>query len=303
MNEINILIVEDESIVAMEIESYIKKLGYTVEDTCSNAKDALKLISEHHIDIILMDICIKGDLDGIETAIIVKKSNPQTEIIFLTAHLDDYNVDRAIEINPTAYLSKPFNREELRVFLKIALRKINKNTKNTDSHKDHIILDDEFSYDPLSRTFYCCNEIINLTKKENEFLQLLIENKNNILDFYTIENTIWPEKESNANTIRTLVKRLRQKLKHQFIETVSSRGYRFIIPQKIKVYIKTITLPVYILRLLKTAYAPNLFYHRHLPYTIPGISMPYNFFWSHSYHQGLFVSLLSYNLSFVRNPL
>ena len=229
MKEVNILIVEDESIVAMEIASYIKKLGYTVTDICSNAKDAFTVVSEQEIDIILMDICIKGELDGVETATLIKKSHPHIEIIFLTAHLDDYNVDRAIEINPTAYLSKPFNREELRVFLKIALRRADKEPTLREGHKHHIILDDEFSYDPSSHTLYCCHEIIHLTKKECDLLELLIENKNNVVDFYTIENTIWPDKNTNTNTIRTLVKRLRQKLKHKFIKTVSARGYRLLV--------------------------------------------------------------------------
>lgn len=228
MKETNILIVEDESIVAMELKSYITKLGYHVVGVCSNADDAFKSIQAHPIDIILMDICIKGNLDGIETAEIVKKKYPKTEIIFLTAHLDDYNVDRAIQINPTAYLSKPFNREELRVFLKIAIRKLTHNTSSKEVEQNHIILDSEFSYDMATSTLYCCAEIIHLTKKETELLELFIENKNNIIDFYTIENVIWPDKESNTNTIRTLVKRLRQKLKHKFIETVSSRGYRFV---------------------------------------------------------------------------
>jgi len=229
MKEINILIVEDESIVAIEIESYIKKLGYSVADTCSNAQDTFTVIEEQHIDIILMDICIKGELDGVETATMIKKSYPHIEVIFLTAHLDDYNVDRAIELNPTAYLSKPFNREELRVFLKIALRKLDKESTNPQTHKDHIILDEEFSYDTSNSTLYCCFEMINLTKKESDFLELLLNNKNSVVDFYTIENAIWPNKETNANTIRTLVKRLRQKLKHKFIESVSSRGYRLNI--------------------------------------------------------------------------
>ncbi len=229
MKEINILIVEDESIVAMEIESYIKKLGYTVVDTCSNAKDTLDLIVKKKIDIVLMDISIKGDLDGIDTAILIKKSQPKTEIIFLTAHLDDYNVDRAITVNPTAYLSKPFNREELRIFFKIALNKINNNVIAEEKHPNHIIFDDEFSYNHDSNTLYCCHEIINLTKKESDFLELLIANKNNVVDFYTIENTLWPDKEPNSNTIRTLVRRLRQKLKHKFIKTVSSRGYKLNI--------------------------------------------------------------------------
>ncbi len=229
MKEINILIVEDESIVAMEIESYIKKLGYTVVDICSNAKDAFTIISDKKIDIILMDICIKGELDGVETAAHIKRSHPHIEIIFLTAHLDDYNVDRAIEINPTAYLSKPFNREELRVFLKIALRKIHNESTLYKDHNHHIILDDEYVYDLSNHTLYCCLEIIHLTKKESDLLELFIEDRNNVVDFYTIENTIWPDKDTNHNTIRTLVKRLRQKLKHKFIETVSSRGYRLAI--------------------------------------------------------------------------
>ncbi len=229
MKEINILIVEDESIVAMEIESYINKLGYTVADICSNANDTFTVIAEQSIDIILMDICIKGELDGVETAAIIKKSHPKIEIIFLTAHLDDYNVDRAIEVNPTAYLSKPFNREELRVFLKIALRKIDKNATHNEDHTHHITFDNEFSYDPSNHTLYCCREIIHLTRKESDLLELLIEDRNNIVNFYTIENTIWPDKPTNTNTIRTLVKRLRQKLKHKFIETVSSRGYRLVI--------------------------------------------------------------------------
>ena len=229
MKEINILIVEDESIVAMEIGSYIQKLGYAVTDTCSNAHDAFKVINHKKIDIIMMDICIKGELDGIEVAAIIKKNHPHIEIIFLTAHMDDFNVDRAIAINPIAYLSKPFNREELRVFLKIALHKIRKDTPTGTMNQHNIILDHEFSYNQVNHTLYCCNEIIPLTKKENELLKLLLEHRNNILDYYTIENIIWPNKETNTNTVRTLVKRLRQKLKHKFIETVSSRGYIFNI--------------------------------------------------------------------------
>lgn len=229
MKERNILIVEDESIVAMEIASYIEKLDYSVVDICSNAQDAFTVVDEHPVDIILMDICIKGELDGVEAAARIKKNHPHIEIIFLTAHLDDYNVDRAIEINPTAYLSKPFNREELRVFLKIAMRKLANDTVENDNNNAMLIFDEEFSYNLTDSTLYCCYEMIHLTKKESDLLELLIKNKNNIVDFYTIENAIWPDKTCNTNTIRTLVKRVRQKLKHKFIETVSARGYRLVI--------------------------------------------------------------------------
>ncbi len=64
------------------------------------------------------------------------------------------------------------------------------------------------------------------------FLTLTLKNQNIIIDFYTIEYTLWPDKDININTIRTLVKRVRQKLKHKFIQTIPSRGYKFIITDK-----------------------------------------------------------------------
>ncbi|SFZ98197.1 Two-component hybrid sensor and regulator [hydrothermal vent metagenome] len=232
MNEINILIVEDESIVAMEIKSYVEKLTYNVVNICSNAKDALYIVENNRVDIVMMDICLKGEMDGIETVSIIKESYPHIEVIFLTAHLDDFNVNRAIKLDPVAYLSKPFNREELRVFLKIAEHKLKNEVSHEADKSNLIILDEEFSYDSENQTLFCCNEMIHLTKKENELLALLIKNKNTIVDFYTIENIVWPDKYTSANTTRTLVKRVRQKLKHKFIETVSSRGYRLITADK-----------------------------------------------------------------------
>jgi len=224
----NILIVEDESIVAMEIESYIIKLGYKVVNSCANSDDALKEIEKNSINIVIMDINIEGNLDGIELSELIKKNNPNIEIIFLTAYMDDYNIDRAIKIDPVAYLSKPFNREELKVFLKIAQNRMGKDNL-INNLKETIILDEEFSYNQANEMLYCYQEIINLTKKEHQLLKLLISNKNNIVDIYTIENTIWADREVNINTIRTLVKRLKQKLKYKFIKNIPSRGYQLLI--------------------------------------------------------------------------
>lgn len=230
MNEINILIVEDEIIVAMEIESYVKKLGYHVVDICSNAKDALRVVQENEVHILLMDICIKGELDGIETTALIKKRDPKVEVIFLTAHMDDYNVDRAIDLNPVAYLAKPFQSEELRVFLKIAVKKVNRQSFSMQKGADHLLLDDEFCYYLPKATLYCCDEPIHLTKKENALLDILIKSKNKVVDPYSIERKLWPDKYVTPNTLRTLVRRLREKLKHKFIETISGQGYKLSIP-------------------------------------------------------------------------
>jgi len=225
----NILIVEDESIVAMEIKNFLSSIGYKVIKCSSNSDDALNEIKNSSIDTIIMDINIKGKLDGIELSEIIKNSNPRIEIIFLTAYKDDYNIDRAVKIDPIAYLGKPFSREELRIFLKIALNRINKDSLVTNLNRDNIILDDEFYYSQQNEMLYCHQEIINLTKKEHQLLKLLILNRNSIVDIYTIESNIWIDREVNINTIRTLVKRLKQKLKHKFIKNIPSRGYQLVI--------------------------------------------------------------------------
>ena len=227
--EIKILIVEDESIVAIEIESYIKKLGYSVVDICSNATDAIDSMRKHGADIILMDIYLKGDMDGIETAREIDSLYPKAKIIFLTANIDEETIDRAICIDPVAYLSKPYNRQELIAAIKIAKNRILNEDKSSIS-SSHLLLDHEFSYDIDRASLYCSNEMIILSQKEGALLNLLIRNKNKVVDYYTIENVIWPNKTTNTNTIRTLVKRVRQKLKYQFIKTITSRGYMINIP-------------------------------------------------------------------------
>lgn len=232
MKSAQILIVEDESIVAMEIEKYVRQLDYHVAGVCAYGEKAVDIAAKIPVDIVLMDIRIKGDWDGIETAEILRRVHPEIQVIFLTAHMDDYHVNRAIALDPVAYLAKPFRKEELHVFLKIAVQKQAHTPPSPQMTSEHRVLDHEFAYDEVGQTLYCCHEPMHLTQRETQLLMLFLNHTNTVLDLYTIENEIWPEKHTNTNTIRTLVKRLREKLKHRFIETIPSLGYRFILTQK-----------------------------------------------------------------------
>ena len=222
-----VLIVEDESIVALEISSYVKSLGYEVVGTTSNADDAVRLALAKKPDVILMDVRLKGDEDGISAANrIMDKEN--ISIIYITAFSDDESIERAVETNPAAYLTKPFNRKELAAALKIAIKRSELQGEYT--LVGDLKINDEFSFDFESRQLICCGEYIHLTRKEQDLLSLLLEAKKRIVDIYTIENRLWPEKIPNENTRRGLILRLRSKLKHQFIETVSGQGYRLVYP-------------------------------------------------------------------------
>ncbi len=219
----NVLIIEDESIVALEISDYIQELGFNVVSTVSSAKKALEVVEAEELDLILMDVQIKGDIDGISCAkeIKVYKDIP---LIYISAFSDDETLSRAIETNPSSYLVKPFNTKELKVAMSIATRNSQESLLKGD-----VVLDEEFSFNTKDRELIMLGEIIHLTKQEKLLLSLLISSKNSIVSIYNLENYIWPDKASNENTRRALVSRLRSKLKYKFLETVHSIGYRINI--------------------------------------------------------------------------
>jgi len=214
----SVLIVEDESIVAMEIQSYIEQFGCKVVDTVSNAEDAYKSAVKYRPDLILMDINLKGDSDGIDAALKIR-SKIEVKIIYLTAFSDNKTIEKAVATEPSAYLSKPFNRQELFAAIKIAL-----NQYSTDT--EIISLNKEFSYNKREKQLFYKDLPVNLTQKESRLFELLISSRNTTLDIYTLENTLWPDKIPNENRRRALISRLRSKLKHQFIETLTGIGYR-----------------------------------------------------------------------------
>lgn len=223
----NILIVEDETIVAMEIESYLLSLNYNVVSICSTADDAYTNVQNHKVDLILMDIFLDHS-NGIEASRRIKLLQPQIPIIFLSAYMDEETITQAISINPEAYLMKPFNRKELEVAIRIGF-KHHKSSSLKEVPKGNIILNNEFSFDSDSLQLFYMGEVISLTKKERTLLMLFLKNTNHLLTIEQMEYEIWPEQPSNDSRRRSLISRLRSKLKHKFIETYSSEGYLFSI--------------------------------------------------------------------------
>jgi DNA-binding response OmpR family regulator len=219
----NILIVEDESIVAMEIESYLNRCNYNIVGICSNGDEAYELAIHLDIDLILMDIFLLNS-NGIETAMKIKQKKNNMPIIFLTAYMDDETIDKAVATNPVAYLIKPFNRKELLASIKIGLRDY---TQACCDRVGDIYLDEEFSFDSRATQLICCGEVVHLSKKEKMLLVLFLDNMGGLTSSVTIEYELWPDKPSSDTRLRTLISRLRAKLKHKFIETCSAEGYIF----------------------------------------------------------------------------
>jgi CRP-like cAMP-binding protein/CheY-like chemotaxis protein len=117
-----ILVVEDELFIADELKASLQDLGYTVFGPCNNGKDALDIVKTSSPDLVLMDIEIEGEIDGIQTAEKIRE-NFDTPIVFLTAYADDKTLDRASVTQPYGYILKPASDLELRTAIELALRK------------------------------------------------------------------------------------------------------------------------------------------------------------------------------------
>jgi len=134
MPKTNVLVVEDESIVSKDIQHSLKKLGYNVVGAAATGDRALEIGRAERPDIVLMDIMLKGDMNGIEVAEIMK-SELGIPVIFLTAYADDSTLSKAKVTEPYGYIIKPFKEVDLHTTIEMALYKHNKN-KEVEKERD-----------------------------------------------------------------------------------------------------------------------------------------------------------------------
>ena len=134
MTKPRILVVEDEGIVAMEIQNRLASMGFAVVGTASSGEVAIQKAATLQPDLVLMDIRLKGNIDGISAAEQIR-SKQQIPIVFLTAYADEYTLQRAKVTEPYAYVLKPFEERELHIAIDVALyrhqteRKIRENER------------------------------------------------------------------------------------------------------------------------------------------------------------------------------
>ena len=122
MAKTSILVVEDESIVAKDIQNSLKKLGYSVPSIENSGEDAIDAAGQHRPDLILMDIMLKGEISGIEAAEQIR-IRYQIPVIFLTAYADESTLSKAKVTEPYGYIIKPFKEIDLHTSIEMALYK------------------------------------------------------------------------------------------------------------------------------------------------------------------------------------
>jgi PAS domain S-box-containing protein len=180
MDHARILVVEDEKIVALEIEDQLHRLGYEVLDMVTSGNDAYEKAAELLPDLILMDIKLRGDIDGIQAAIEIRKKY-NIPVVFLTAYADETTIQRCKLSEPYGYLLKPFESKELHTVIEMALYRstIEKKLKEHEQW--------------LSITLKSINEAVIATDKKG---------KVNFMNPVAESITGWKEKDVVGNKLR-----------------------------------------------------------------------------------------------------
>lgn len=119
---VRILVVEDEFITAADLEAELSRLGYEPIGPVATADEAIRRTGTERPDLVLMDIMLKGPMDGVEAAALIREKH-RVPVIFLTANSDDAVLDRAKVSEPFGYLVKPFDQRNLRTNIEMALYK------------------------------------------------------------------------------------------------------------------------------------------------------------------------------------
>ena len=119
----NILIVEDELLIAQDIQKALLKDKYKVSAIVSSGEEAIRTVEKKLPDLVLMDISLSGDLTGVEAAERIR-TNSGVPIIFLTAYADEKTLEGAISADPYGYLVKPVREKDIRAAVKMAFHMI-----------------------------------------------------------------------------------------------------------------------------------------------------------------------------------
>ncbi len=222
-----ILIIEDEEKIARFIELELKYEGYEVEKAY-NGRDGLELATSQPFDLILLDIMLP-ELNGLEVLRRIRRVS-NVPVILLTAR--DSVVDKVTGLDGGAddYITKPFAIEELLARIRVALRNRNDGSKVSVKMESNELKAGLLSLDPVKREVTVGESLIDLTKKEFDLLQYLLENKNIVLSRETILQHIWGyDFLGGTNAVDVYIRYLRAKIEEpfglKFIHTVRGIGY------------------------------------------------------------------------------
>lgn len=224
MDKLTLLCVEDD-LEALEDIVYLLKRYFTKIYTAVDGKEALDSYYEHKPNIILLDINIPK-LNGIQVATKIRKGDELVPIIFLTAHSEKDKLLKAIDLQVSSYIIKPFKIDELKEIIFKVIKKVN-------IEDNRLELSDNYIWDNENDELFYFDKQINLTKNEILLIKLLLANRSRFFTSQDISCEISvSEHDYTGNNVAQLISRFKKKVKNEtedekfFIENIYGSGYR-----------------------------------------------------------------------------
>ena len=216
LKSLSILYAEDDSVIQNSI-SRILKMFFKDVVIANDGKEAIENYNNKKIDILILDY-VMPNLNGYETAKIVRKKDKKIPILITSAYTDKEKLLNAIELNLIKYIEKPILYDDLIKVFENIIKYMEENNLL------QIKLDENIYYSFVDKNIIKNGEKITLTKNEVLFLELLLEKPNHLISKNIIENSVF-KASVDENTLRNMVYRLRKKIDTDTIATIKDLGY------------------------------------------------------------------------------
>ena len=225
-----VLVLEDESSIRSFIVINLIRAGYEVVEA-ETGEEALEKLSENpDVRVTLLDIMLPG-IDGFEVCRRVRAAYPHIGIIMLTARSEDADKIIGLESGADDYITKPFNILEVKARIKAIMRRTAGSQPKKEDSK--VIEAGDLRLDCESRRLFILNKEVNLTAKEFDLLELLVNNPNKVYSRENLLNLVWGyEYPGDVRTVDVHVRRLREKIEKnpsepKYVHTKWGVGYYF----------------------------------------------------------------------------
>ena len=217
----NILLLEDEFLLSQAIRTFLLASGHFV-DHYDNGVDVLNDIEDKEHDLYILDINTPL-VGGLECLQVIAAKYPTVPKVVISAYNDIDNISNAFELGCSDYLKKPFNLKELQ----IRVERLTFNNLNKAEEKQNPIvqLSERYKFDNEKNILYYDDIIQTFTKREHSLVVLFVSNIGQIMTDESIQSFIWDGEDVEASTIRSLVNRVRSKLKEDLLQNIRGFGY------------------------------------------------------------------------------
>ena len=215
----NIVVIEDEGITAYFLQESINELGHEVVAMFDNGNELLNFLQKKSVDLIFMDINIKGSLDGVQLANIINEKYPSVLFVFLTSIKDSETIKSAQRVKPLGYLIKPIIASDLEAIMMVVEAHDKEIIENVD------ICLGEYRYNLNTKILSKDCQNISLGKNASLCLHTLVMSRNNYISGDQLTNSIWMGDKNDNTSLRELIFRLRKKLPDLPLTSTPNLGY------------------------------------------------------------------------------